>query len=203
MKNNQDRNDKPIALLDLDGTLCDYHGALERDMALLRSPDEPFSWIRDQEPSYIRRRMDLIRNDPSWWKKLEPLKVGMEIYHKLMIEGFRIVVLTQGPKRNAEAWKGKVLWCLEHLAEDTDIIITRDKGLVYGKILVDDFPPYAEAWLKHRPRGLVIMPTQPWNANYISERVIKYGGSETDIYCLNKNIQIIKMQFEKEKVNRF
>jgi hypothetical protein len=48
------------------------------------------------------------------------------------------VILTQGPRRNANAWTGKKLWIDRNLGPDTDVTITRDKGLVYGKVLVDD-----------------------------------------------------------------
>lgn len=170
----------PIALIDLDGTLADYDYSLCRDMEMLRSPGEPeFTLIkRDEEEPHIKARMDLIRSNPAWWESLPELPVGMEVYKTLLTWKFRIVVLTQGPRINAEAWKGKLLWVRKHLELDTDVIITRDKSLVYGKILVDDFPPYIEGWLSHRPRGQVIMPAQPWNLHFKHPQVYRYDGSD-------------------------
>lgn len=195
-----DRNTQLIALFDLDGTLCNYDEALNRDMEKLRSPKEkPFrSYMRDKEPDYIRARMDLIRGNPEWWDNLNPLPIGFRIYHLLLDWYFRIVVLTQGPKRNAEAWKGKLLWCRHNLHPETDVVITRDKSLVYGKILVDDFPPYVTAWLRHRPRGTVIMPDQPWNKGFKHPQVIRYRGTSEDDLIVNENISYIVNAFNGE-----
>lgn len=54
------------------------------------------------------------------------------------------------------------------------------KGLVYGAILVDDWPEYVERWLKHRPRGLVVMPASSNNVGYNHPNVIRYDGSNID-----------------------
>jgi 5'-nucleotidase len=89
------------------------------------------------------------------------------------------MILTQGPKRNPESWAGKKKWIDKHLGRDTDITITRDKGLVYGKVLVDDSLEYAERWLNWRERGLVIMPSNESNKNYIHPQVIRYDGTNS------------------------
>jgi len=54
------------------------------------------------------------------------------------------MILTQGPKKNPASWSGKKKWIDKNLGQDVDITITRDKGLVYGKVLVDDYPGYIE-----------------------------------------------------------
>ena len=87
------------------------------------------------------------------------------------------MILTQGPRQNPSSWAGKKKWIDKHLGEDTDITITRDKGLVYGKTLVDDYPGYIDRWLKWRKRGLVIMPANKQNENYTHPQVIRYDGS--------------------------
>jgi hypothetical protein len=63
------------------------------------------------------------------------------------------------------------------LGPDVDITITRDKGLVYGLVLVDDWPKYILRWLKWRPRGLVIMPASTSNEKFKHPQVIRYDGS--------------------------
>jgi hypothetical protein len=87
------------------------------------------------------------------------------------------MILTQGPKKFPDSWAGKKAWVGKNLGEDADITITRDKGLVYGKILVDDFPGYAERWLSWRERGLVIMPANEENKNFHHPQVIRYDGT--------------------------
>lgn len=195
-----DRNNKPVALFDLDGTLVKYQEALERDLEKLRSPYEPVYTIRQKHKDYIGERMELIKGRSSWWVNLEKLDLGFDIYNMAMDLGYRIVVLTQGPKINSEAWKGKLIWCRNNLEPDTDVIITRDKGLVYGKVLVDDYPEYAEAWLKHRPRGLVIMPHHPWNRSFKHKQVIKYSGKESEKEEINARLKVIINKFNKDNI---
>ena len=55
--------------------------------------------------------------------------------------------------------------------------MTEDKGLVYGKVLFDDWPEYITSWLEYRPRGLVIMPNHPHNQGFKHPNVIRYIGS--------------------------
>jgi hypothetical protein len=44
------------------------------------------------------------------------------------------MILTQGPRKNPASWAGKKKCIDRHLGQDADITITRDKGLVYGKV---------------------------------------------------------------------
>jgi FMN phosphatase YigB (HAD superfamily) len=168
-----------IALFDMDGTLCDYDTGLLTELARLRSPNEPdFELpIKDNAPEYLKERADLIRACKQWWANLPRFKLGFDLWDVAGELEYRRVILTQGPRRNANAWTGKKLWIDNNLGPDTDMIITRDKGLVYGKVLVDDFPGYAEKWLKWRPRGLVIMPANEGNKNYSHPQVIRYDST--------------------------
>jgi hypothetical protein len=60
--------------------------------------------------------------------------------------------------------------------------LTRDKGLVYGTVLVEDYPKYIKRWLKWRKRGLVIMPANEFNGSLRHPQVIRYdGGNLKDV----------------------
>ena len=157
---------KPIALFDMDGTVCDHDKALLRDLELIRSPSEtPITDVRTAERHpYIHERMRLIKSQPGWWENLEKIPLGMDLYNGLIALNFRVSILTKGPRKTTQAWTEKVNWCHKHLGAE-DISVTMDKGLIYGKILVDDFEDYAMLWLKWRPRGLVIMPENEQNKN--------------------------------------
>jgi 5'-nucleotidase len=169
---------EPIALFDLDGTLADYDAAMRRDMRLLQAPTEP-EWIahQDGEPEYLRERSALIRRQPGWWENLERYPPGFEILSVARELKFQCHVLTKGPTSASNSWTEKVRWSLKHVP-DLQVTVTQDKGLVYGKVLVDDYPPYVERWLSWRPRGLVIMPAHPWNEGMSNPNVIRYVGRE-------------------------
>jgi hypothetical protein len=53
--------------------------------------------------------------------------------------------------------------------------------MVYGKALVDDYPPYVEKWLKYRPNGLVLMPAHDYNAGFRHPNVIRVTDVQEDI----------------------
>jgi 5'-nucleotidase len=168
-----------IILFDMDQTLCDHDKGLFESLEKLKSPNDPIFYppILDKTPQYIKNRADLIRSSESWWENLEKLKLGWDILELAKELEFKIMILTQGPKKNPSSWSGKKKWIDKNLGQDTDITITRDKSLVYGKILVDDYPGYIEPWLEHRKRGLVIMPVNNRNKDYKNLQVVKYDGT--------------------------
>ena len=157
-----------VALFDLDGTLADYAGQLAIEFNKIKHPTEPIYTAdnfgqHERNPDFFEARRAEITSHGEFWEKLQPLADGFKIFRMCEKIGFRPMVLTQGPATKPEAWSHKVIWCQKHLP-GVDITITRDKGLVYGRVLVDDWPEYALRWLEHRPRGLVVMPGRTWNA---------------------------------------
>jgi 5'-nucleotidase len=176
-------SDSRIALVDLDGTVADYDAAMERDLTPLRSPDETGPVVihgKGDWPDHYRARVDLIRNRAGWWRNLGRLVDGFRVVDMMRRIGFEIHVLTKGPKKSTNAWTEKVEWCHENMPDDL-VTISSDKSMVYGRALMDDWPPYVAAWLKARPRALVIMPDRPWNQGYEHPRVIRYTGENDDI----------------------
>lgn len=173
-----------IALFDLDGTLADYDSQLLKDFKSLASEYEPgplhLSDVYSEIP-YLKARRHVITSQVGWWLKLAKLKLGWDVLEVAKEIGFSISVLTKGPYAKHAAWSEKFEWCNRHLADYIDgVTITHDKGLVYGAVLVDDWPEYIEKWLEHRPRGLVIMPDHGHNAEFKHQNVVRYDGSNID-----------------------
>jgi hypothetical protein len=168
-----------IALFDMDGTLCDFEKSLTESMRKIQSPNEkPFVATHPKKyPDHIQNRKNLILSSVEWWANIPQLKLGFDIWNFVGLLKMRRMILTQGPKRNANAWTGKKMWIDKNIGCDTDITITRNKGLVYGKLLVDDWPEYIIDWLEWRPRGLVIMPANNNNKNFKHSQVIRYDGN--------------------------
>lgn len=167
-----------IALFDMDGTLCDYEISMLAELNKLRGPDEKeLDFIMHKNvPDYLKARKDIILNKEEWWTNLPKFKLGFDVWNIAEELGYRRMILTQAPRKNPAALSGKLQWLQKNLGE-VDFTMTRDKGLVYGKVLVDDFPEYIEKWLEWRPRGLVIMPANESNRNYFNKQVIRYDGN--------------------------
>lgn len=175
---------KPIALIDMDGTLCDFDKALQNQLHPFRPSTESIVSHNDHEKEEWQLVNEgKIKNTSGFWKNLEKFKLGFDILEEVQKFNFDCHILTKGPVRSSNAWTEKFEWCQQHLP-NIPITITMDKSLVYGKILIDDYPPYFESWLKYRPRGYVIVPAQKWNENYKikSDRILRYDGSNlTDV----------------------
>lgn len=171
---------RPIALIDMDGTLCDYDGSMTAAMKLIAAPSDVLHW-HDDAPVYMIERKRLIQSLPGFWRGLSPLLTGVSILAALQDLEFKINVLTKGPSnRSINAWSEKVEWCRRYLP-GIPVTITEDKGLVYGKVLVDDWPDYIRAWLAWRPRGQVFMPDQPWNQKFEHPQVQRVRCSPEDL----------------------
>lgn len=165
---------RPVALIDLDNTLADYDAAMRAALQLLQSPTDPPlpAHLHDGTP-YLDARMTLVKQRPGFWSGLKPIHLGFDVLDIIREHGFRLSILTRGPKTKPLAWAEKVQWAAEHVPDAKVTVTTDEKSQCYGRLLFDDFPPYIEPWLKHRPRGLVLMLDQPWNRDFAHERVMR------------------------------
>lgn len=171
---------EPIALIDMDGTLCDYEGAMNEGLRAIAAPGEKMPENFDEDiPEYMKNRQSLIKKQVGWWENLRFTDFGQKILSKLRELKFELHILTKGPWSTTSAWTEKVKWCRTNVP-DASITITEDKGLVYGRVLVDDYPGYIERWLEWRPRGTVIMPSYPYNAGFEHPNVFRYRGPSDD-----------------------
>lgn len=172
---------KPVALFDLDGTLCDFAAGMKAVMGPLEGPGESWdydNYDQDNELDYMKARRRLAKNQPGFWRNLPVHVPGMRLLLDAVNVGFQIVIFTKAPRKQLSAFTEKAEWCEKHLAQahcitDYEISIVTDKGLHYGKLLVDDWPPYVERWLEHRPRGQVIMPAHKYNRDFKHPQVYR------------------------------
>lgn len=198
-----------IALFDMDGTLFDYDGQLRKDLEALRSPQESLpDNLHDESIPWLKVRMQLIKSQSGWWRNLPKFQLGWDIYELARSMAFDCHVLTKGPWSKPQAWAEK-LECIQHHFENNigiDIVsdsvgpdgkrVVGAKSNRYGKILVDDWPPFVMDWLSNRPRGLVIMPAHDYNADFTHPRAIRYDG--TNIEKVRRAFEIVKKREDGE-----
>lgn len=171
-----------VANIDLDGTVADFDMAMHVHMVAMQAPEEkPFEFGDlmnfDNLPPYLEERMRSIKDRPGFWDELKPIPLGMEVVELMRYHGYKLQVLTKGPGRHPVAWAEKVRWSQKYLP-DAGISITTDKGLAYGRVLFDDWPPYIERWLTWRPRGKVFMRDTPGNRHFSHPNVIRVSSMD-------------------------
>lgn len=173
---------KERGLVDMDGTIAAFNEAMEEALKGLLAPgEEPRLTAEDEENfAYMKARRRLVKSQPGWWLNLKPIERGFRIVAMMEELNFKISVLTRGPKPHPLAWAEKVQWVQKYLPGRRTIVMDDEKALVYGRVLMDDWIPYIEPWLKVRKRGLVILPDQPWNAGFEHERVVRHTGLNDD-----------------------
>jgi 5'-nucleotidase len=172
-----------VALVDMDGTLCEFRPKLDADLARILGPERS-----KVSPKTIEQVEYAIRSRKGWYASLKPIALGFRIVRMLEEIGFRIVIMTKSSKEAKNAWSEKVEWISEWLPH-VDMIVTQDKGLVYGKLLVDDYPGHFFRWLEHRPRGVVIMPQQPWNKEVSGTKNIHPVMNDEDLATIRPLIE--------------
>lgn len=179
---------KKVALIDLDNTVVDHEGQLNKDLYHALGDD-----LYKVSPEVREKVGYLIKNTPGWWANLLPLPFGMSIVDTLREVGFELVICSKGPRRAVGAWTEKVQWVQRYLP-DANIVLTQDKSLVYGRLLVDDWPEYIEPWLEVRPRGIVLMPATKANKSFKHPRVHRLANYD-DIQAVRPLLQKI---FDRE-----
>lgn len=170
-----------LGLMDMDNTLFDYEGQLLSDLKKLASPEELSKNLLDESIPHFKRRIDLIKNQPGWWKHLPVFKLGWEVYHEAVSIGYSIEILTKGPYKRTLAWKEKIDCIRDHFGDEVScVIVSKTKSRHYGRFLCDDWPDYLREWLEHRPRGLAIMPAHKYNENFSHPNCIRYDGENLE-----------------------
>jgi hypothetical protein len=171
------KESEPVALFDMDSTLCDFDSRMAELMRELANPHEENPVTGRGEDGkifpWLRARRAMIKKIPGFWRDLEPLRAGFEILRAAQRADLEPHVLTKGPEKSTNAWTEKVEWCQVHIP-GVPITVSMDKGLVYGRVLVDDWPDYVERWLEWRPRGLVVMVDWPHNSGFSHPNVFRY-----------------------------
>jgi hypothetical protein len=183
-----------VCLLDLDGSLADYDSALTPIMRSLQSPGEPEYKGRDHddfEEPHIAARRKLVQSKPDFWRNLPRHPLGFQLLDEVRKIGFDLHILTKGPRTSPAAWSEKLVWATEHVP-DAKMHVSEDKSLVYGRVLIDDFIPYAKPWLEKRPRGVVVAVAQPWNRDFRHDRFYRYDGSN-----LPQIIEVLQKAFDR------
>lgn len=196
---------KPVALIDMDNTVADYHGAMQRDLAsLAATASELMTHHEDgKEPSWLKARIHLVRNQPQWWRNLPVCPTGMILVGLLRDMEFEIHVCTKGPYKHPAAWSEKVQWS-RHYIPDAKITVTEDKSLVNAMILADDWPPYGIDWLRAHDRGLLVVPALPWNGwdqfpEELHSRIIRFDDTYDSAKALRARLTEMLNDLEEEK----
>ena len=124
----KDDNGLPILYIDMDETICDFcgHPSLALWDKTKRNPPEMY--------------------EEGFFDSLKPLPGAIYSMTKLINENeWDIHILTQPVAKSPVSYMEKANWICKHLPDLRDkIILTQNKGLLIGNVLVDDSIKWAQ-----------------------------------------------------------
>ncbi|KAM9832450.1 5'(3')-deoxyribonucleotidase, mitochondrial [Neosynchiropus ocellatus] len=140
-------------LVDMDGVLADFEGGFLKKYQA-KYPDDPWISLEDRRgfwvsSQYGRLRSDLCQKAMSIWQskdffmELEPLPGGVEAVKEMAVmENTDVFICTSPIKHFKHCPYEKYAWVEKHFGFNflDQVILTRDKTVVSGDVLIDDKP---------------------------------------------------------------
>lgn len=137
-----------IILVDQDGCLADFEAGFFQAWCR-KYPDEiqieprlrnTFR-IKEQYPQHLSEEVRSIYRAPGFFLELEPIPGAVDSLHAMVAMGHEVRICT-APLRDYRNAVEKYRWVERHLGREftEKIILTQDKTLVKGDVLIDDNP---------------------------------------------------------------
>ncbi|MCD0506228.1 5'-3'-deoxyribonucleotidase [Bordetella petrii] len=158
-----------LILLDQDGVLADFEHAFLAAWRRKHPDTEPVAYenrrsfrILEDYPAELRARAEAIYTAPGFIRDLPPVPGALEAYRELLALGMDVRICSSPLHQFENCVAEKYLWVERHLGRPATerLILTRDKTLVRGDLLIDD-KPHIEGAV--RPSWRHIVYDAPYN----------------------------------------
>lgn len=174
-----------VILLDQDNVLAGFDGAVY-DEWQRRYPEDPLRpiesrkefYIDHDHPDHLRPRIEAIYRAPGFFANLQPVEGSQQAVADLIELGVRVTVCTAPLVGYPTCLQEKHDWIERWFGSDlaARMIITRDKTLVRGDILIDDKPAVTGAL---DPVWEHVIFDQPYNRGVNGQRRLTWGNWRT------------------------
>lgn len=155
-------------LLDVDGVLADWTGAVANEVAIHGGSFNKNVWF-DQQTLPPKARGPVMRAlaRPGFCYDLEPIPGAIEAVKALMAAGHDVHFVTS--LWSSPTWAyDRQRWLQSHklLNSYSRLVFAKDKYVVQGDVFVDDKISNVEKWRTAWPNACGIVWAQPWNTDY-------------------------------------
>lgn len=165
-----------LVLVDMDGTIADLEGRFLEQYNALYPEDRagPFKeWdLAAGIPAQRREEAWRLLSKEGFFAGLDPLPGAIEAFHAMREAGNNVVLCTSPFISSRWCESEKRHWVEEYLGKEfgRSMVITKDKTLVRGDVLIDDKPAItgllAPAW-QH------VLVDQAWNRHLELPRIAR------------------------------
>lgn len=138
-----------IILVDLDGVMADWGANYDKHLNLNpklahipRTANQLSFGIMDNLPPDDRQGILDIMNKERFYAELEPIPGSVEAVRQMVEDGHTVFIVTSPWIGNVSCLQDKQDWVEKHIGKGwaERLILTRDKTVVLGDILIDDKP---------------------------------------------------------------
>ncbi|XP_019615097.1 PREDICTED: 5'(3')-deoxyribonucleotidase, cytosolic type-like [Branchiostoma belcheri] len=140
-------------LLDMDGVLADFEGQFLKNFRE-KYPQDPFVPLEDRSGFYVTKQYYALGQDigtkafgiyeeKGFFLSLQPIEGAIEAAREMAdMEGVDVYICTSPIKKYTHCVVEKYQWLDKHLGKEwmERMILTRDKTVINGDLLIDDKP---------------------------------------------------------------
>lgn len=138
-------------------------------------------------PTLNRNEIFDVLTEEALWERIEPLPGAVEYLKKLIDDGHKIVIVTSASPETVSLKLNKVLFKYFPYLTYKDVIITSQKQMVIGDVLVDDAPHNLE-----NGNYLKLLFDASHNQTYDSKDVVRVRNWEETYEAINYYAHIHK-----------
>lgn len=166
-----------LILIDQDNVLADFETGFRNAWAASGHPhpalpahERKSFYVREDYPAHLAREVEAIYTAPGFFRDLPPLPGALAAVAAMAEAGHDLRICTSPLQAFHHCVTEKFEWVERHLgsAFASRIILTRDKTLVRGDILIDDNPRITGA---RAPDWRHILYDQPYNRHVPGPRL--------------------------------
>jgi len=166
---------RPLILLDCDGVLADFVGAVCRELELMqlppKKPEDFTTWnLEETLGAEVFDRVSRAISARNWAKIIHPYEGSGNFVHQLRIIGH--VVCVTAPWDSPTWMESRYKWlskCFGFTRQD--VFFTSRKGLLRGDYLIEDSLANVNAW--EGDDGLGIILDRPWNQGKLAKPFVR------------------------------
>lgn len=139
----------PVVLVDMDGVLADLETAFwdrwavaHPDLPQRADADTSRFLVLDQVGRRWADEVHAITGAPGFFRDLAPVDGAVAAMREMLADGIDVRICTAPLLANPTCASDKLGWADRHLGDgwSSRVVVTRDKTLVRGDLLVDDKP---------------------------------------------------------------
>ncbi len=165
-------------LVDMDDVLADFDAEFlkrwrERHPEKMYVPLEERKtfYVKESYPKDLQPLVSEIYLEPGFFREMMPVDGGVEAVKTMQQMGLEIFICTSPLNTYKNCVLEKYEWVEQHFGSGwvDSIILTRDKTLVKGDILIDDKPVITGA--ESVPMWEHILYDRPYNRNIVQKRL--------------------------------